>query len=287
MTDAHRSPNDLTPTLAVIGGSGLYRLFEDAAEVEIDTPWGAPSAPITVGTIGGRSVAFLPRHGNAHQLSPSNVPYRANLWALWDLGVRQVFAVCASGSLQPHLPPGDFVVCDQLVDRTSGRADTYFDGEIVNHVGFADPFCPDLRAATLRASASAATTVHDGGTVVVIQGPRFSTRAESIWFRSNGWDLVNMTQYPEAILARELGLCYATIALITDWDAGMGDDPSLATVSQTDVFAMLDQNAHRVRALLEAALSAAPSNPTCDCAAASNGVLPTPPALSRGAQNDR
>ena len=275
MTDIHQPLNDDTPTLGVIGGSGLYRLFDDAVEVEVDTPWGPPSAPITIGLLAGRSVAFLPRHGPAHHLSPHAVPYRANLWALRALGVRQLFGVCASGSLQPHLPPGDFVVCDQLVDRTSGRADTYFDGEIVNHVSFADPFCPELRAATLAASASSTTTVHDGGTVVVIQGPRFSTRAESTWFRNNGWDVVNMTQYPEAILARELGLCYATIALVTDWDAGVEGDPSLPTVNQVDVFAMLADNAHRVRSLLADTLAAVPTDPACACATLNNGVLPS------------
>ena len=275
MTDGSSltQPADAAP-LAVIGGSGFYQLIDDATEVEFDTPWGAPSSPITIGTIADRTVAFLPRHGTTHHLSPHAVPYRANLWALRELGARRVFAACASGSLQPHLPPGDFVVCDQLVDRTSGRPDTYFTGEVVNHVSFAEPFCPELRAAALAAGSSAGTTVHDGGTVVVIQGPRFSTRAESSWFRGNGWDVVNMTQYPEAILARELGLCYATIAMVTDWDAGVEDDPSLPAVNQTDVFAMLEDNAHRVRALLAAALAEVAPEPGCGCAEATNGVLP-------------
>ena len=277
MTDIRQRPSDDTPTVGIIGGSGLYELFDDAVAVEVDTPWGAPSAPISVGTLGGRSVAFLPRHGPAHHLAPHAVPYRANLWALRALGVGQLFGVCASGSLQPHLPPGDFVVCDQLVDRTSGRADTYFDGDTVNHVSFADPFCPTLRAATLAASASCTTTVHDGGTVVVIQGPRFSTRAESVWFRNNGWDVVNMTQYPEAVLARELGLCYATIALVTDWDSGVEDDPSQPTVNQTDVLAMLKDNAHRVRDLLSATVAVVPDDSACTCEAGTNGILPSAP----------
>ena len=274
MNEVLRRPIDLTPTLGVIGGSGLYQLIDDSTEVKVDTPWGAPSAPISVGTLAGRPVAFLPRHGTDHHLSPHAVPYRANLWALRELGVRRLFAACASGSLQPHLRPGDFVVCDQLVDRTSGRADTYFTDEIVCHVSFADPFCPELRAAALLAGASTDTTVHDGGTVVVIQGPRFSTRAESAWFRGNGWDVVNMTQYPEAILARELGLCYATIAMVTDWDAGVAGDPSLPAVDQIDVFAMLEDNAHRVRALLAAALAEVSPDAQCACAAATHGVHP-------------
>lgn len=277
MNDPRPPQNEPTPPVGVIGGTGLYQLIDDADELVIDTPWGATSAPISVGTLAGRSVAFLPRHGTAHQLSPLTVPYRANLWALHQLGVRRVFGVCASGSLQPHLAPGDFVVCDQLVDRTSGRTDTYFDGDVVNHVSFADPFCPELRAATMTAAASSATTVHDGGTVVVIQGPRFSTRAESVWFRNNGWDVVNMTQYPEAILARELGLCYSTIALVTDWDAGVEGDASRPTVSQADVFAMLEDNAHRVRGLLAATVAEVPHTATCACGDGTNGILPVGP----------
>lgn len=261
-----------TPTaaLAVIGGSGLYEFLDDVTEVEVTTPYGAPSAPISIGQLGDRSVAFLPRHGTEHQLAPHQIPYRANLWALREVGVRRVFAPCASGSLQPHLAPGDFVVCDQLVDRTSGRADTYVDGDApVAHVSFADPYCPELRSAALAAAGAVPdTTVHDGGTVVVIQGPRFSTRAESKWFRTNGWDVVNMTQYPEAALARELGLCYSSLALVTDWDAGVEDDPSRPAVTIIDVFAVMKANADKVRDLLFAALATVSLDPGCSCSAA-------------------
>jgi len=260
--------------LAVIGGSGVSRLLDQVEEVEIDTPWGSPSAPVALGRLAGRSVAFIPRHGTDHHLSPGRVPYRANLWALREVGARRVMAVCASGSLQPHLAPRDFVICDQLVDRTSGRIDTFFDGDVVNHVSFAEPFCPELRGAALKAGQRSEIRVHDGGTVVVIQGPRFSTRAESAWFRANGWDVVNMTQYPEAILARELGLCYATIAMVTDWDAGVDGDPSLPSVSQSDVFAIMADNAEQVRTLLADALAEVPLDISCDCATATNGVLP-------------
>jgi 5'-methylthioadenosine phosphorylase len=270
-------PADRRAPLAVIGGSGIYRFLDDVTDVVVDTPWGPPSAPVSIGKLGDRTIAFLPRHGTGHHLAPHRVPYRANLWALREVGARRVYAPCASGSLQPHLAPGEFVVCDQLVDRTSGRADTYFDGDIVNHVSFAEPYCPELRRAVVEAGAEAETTVHDGGTVVVIQGPRFSTRAESQWFRGNGWDVVNMTQYPEALLARELGLCYASIALITDWDAGVEGDPSLPTVTQTDVFAVMEANAHHVRNLLFAALDRVGLEPGCGCAAATNGVVVTAP----------
>src|SRR6201995_54839 len=202
--------------IAVIGGSGFYTFFgSDARTINLDTPYGAPSAPITVGTVGEHEVAFLPRHGAKHEFSPHPVPSRANMWALRALGVRRVFGPCAVGSLTADLGPGAMVVPDQLVDRTTGRDDTYFDSGGI-HVGFADPYCPTLRAAVTELPG-----VVDGGTMVVIQGPRFSTRAESRWFASQGFTLVNMTGYPEAVLARELEMCYAAIALVTDLDAGI------------------------------------------------------------------
>src|SRR6201988_809542 len=223
--------------LGVIGGSGFYTfLGSDARTVSLDTPYGAPSAPIsvgTVGTVGTHEVAFLPRHGVKHEFSPHTVPYRANMWALRALGVRRIFGPCAVGSLTPELGPGAMVVPDQLVDRTTGRDDTYFDSGGI-HVGFADPYCPSLRAAVAELPG-----VVDGGTMVVIQGPRFSTRAESRWFASQGFTLVNMTGYPEAGLARELEMCYATIALVTDLDAGIESGTGVRAV---DVFAEFEGN---------------------------------------------
>ena len=204
--------------LGVIGGSGFYTFFGSSQgsvrTLNVDTPYGRPSAPITVGAVGEHEVAFLPRHGATHEFSAHTVPYRANLWALRKLGVRRVFGPCAVGSLDPGNGPGTVVVPDQLVDRTNGRADTYFDSGAI-HVDFADPYCP-----TLRDAVTGLPDVVDGGTMVVIQGPRFSTRAESRWFASAGFSLVNMTGYPEAVLARELEICYAAIALVTDLDAG-------------------------------------------------------------------
>ena len=220
--------------LGVIGGSGFYSFFgSDARTISLDTPYGAPSAPITVGTVGEHEVAFLPRHGVKHEFSPHTVPYRANMWALRALGVRRIFGPCAVGSLTPELGPGAMVVPDQLVDRTTGRDDTYFDSGGI-HVGFADPYCP-----TLRAAAADLPGVVDGGTMVVIQGPRFSTRAESRWFASQGFTLVNMTGYPEAVLARELEMCYAAIALVTDLDAGIETGSGVRAV---DVFAEFERN---------------------------------------------
>ena len=211
--------------IGVFGGSGFYALLDDVERVEVDTPYGPPSDAVHVGTLNGRSVAFLPRHGADHRFPPHQVPYRANVWALREVGAKRILGPCASGSLQAGVAPGDFVVCDQLVDRTSGRDHTFFDGPTINHMSFADPYCPELRAAALAAGQAEGITVHDGGTVVVVEGPRFSTRAESAWFASAGWSVINMTQYPEAALARELGLCYATVALITDYDVGVEGVP--------------------------------------------------------------
>ncbi|OBA87940.1 methylthioadenosine phosphorylase [Mycolicibacterium mucogenicum] len=250
--------------LGVVGGSGFYTFFgDDAQSVSVDTPYGAPSAPITVGTVGGHEVAFLPRHGTKHEYSPHTVPYRANMWALRKLGVRRIFAPCAVGSLTADLGPGAVVVPDQLVDRTRSRKDTYFDGGGI-HVGFADPYCPTLRAVAVEQPG-----VVDGGTMVVIQGPRFSTRAESQWFATQGFTLVNMTGYPEAVLARELEMCYAAIALVTDLDAGIEAGAGVTTV---DVFAEFERNTPMFKALVQQALATVPEERTCTHCLAHAGV---------------
>ncbi|PIB77537.1 S-methyl-5'-thioadenosine phosphorylase [Mycolicibacterium brumae] len=249
--------------IGVIGGSGLYSFFPpDARRVEADTPYGAPSAPITVGEIAGHEVAFLPRHGVRHEYSPHTVPYRANMWALRALGVRQVLAPCAVGSLDPRLGPGAMVVPDQLVDRTAGRASTYFDGGGI-HVGFADPYCPDLRSAAL------VDGVLDGGTMVVIEGPRFSTRAESRWYADQGCTLINMTGCPEAVLARELEICYAPIALVTDLDAGVEVGEGVRTV---DVMAEFQRNLGPFKDVVAAAIARIPAQHTCAHCLAHDGV---------------
>src|SRR5262245_49193544 len=197
--------------LGVFGGSGFTSLLEDADEIEVETPYGKPSAPLVVGELAGRRVAFLPRHGREHELPPHRIPYRANVWAMRELGVRRVLGPCASGALRTDLALGEFVVCDQYVDRTSARADTFYDGPETTHVSAAEPYCPDLRRLLVETAVELGIPVRDGGTVVVIQGPRFSTRAESNWFQAMGWDATNMTAYPEGHLARELELCYATV----------------------------------------------------------------------------
>ena len=264
--------------IGVFGGSGFYSFLDDVAHVPVHTPYGSPSAPLAVGTVDGRSVAFLPRHGVHHELPPHRVNYRANVWAMRELGVQRIIGPCAAGSLQPSVKPEDFVVLDQLVDRTSGRADTYFDGGVVGHVSFADPYCPELRSVLLDAGRSTGVTVHDGGTVVVIQGPRFSTRAESQWYRSAGWEVVNMTQYPEAYLARELGMCYAGLALITDYDTGLEGVEGIEPVTIEVVFEVLRRNVARTRDLLAGAIPAVPAEGThsCTCVTAlSSGPLAT------------
>ncbi|MDO9377587.1 MAG: S-methyl-5'-thioadenosine phosphorylase [Nocardioidaceae bacterium] len=230
--------DDGRPQLAVIGGSGFYTFLDGAEDVEVTTPFGDPSAPVAVGTVdtdaGPRRVAFLPRHGRDHQFPAHRVNYRANLWALRSLGVRWILAPCAVGGLQAEHGPGTLVVPDQLVDRTTGRTQTFYDTG-ANHVSFGDPYSPALRGALLDGLRAAGQEPVDGGTMVVIEGPRFSTRAESQWYARQGWDVVNMTGHPEAVLARELAMAYATVALVTDHDAGVETGTS---VNQDDVFAV-------------------------------------------------
>jgi 5'-methylthioadenosine phosphorylase len=273
--------------IGVFGGSGFYAFLDDVVEVPVHTPYGAPSAPVAIGVVpgvggstgDGRRVAFLPRHGAHHELPPHRVNFRANVWAMRELGVRRLLGPCAAGSLRPDVGPGSFVVLDQLVDRTSGRnPDSFFDGGVVGHVSFADPYCPELGSVVGDAAAAEGIEVHRSGTVVVIRGPRFSTRAESAAYRREGWDVINMTQYPEAYLARELGICYCGIALVTDHDTGVeGGVPGVGgneggvgeAVRMDDVFAVLRANVDRTRALLFRAIPAIPSAPEAKCACAS------------------
>ena len=250
--------------IGVIGGSGFYTFFgADARAVNLDTPYGEPSAAITVGAVAGHEVAFLPRHGLSHEFSPHTVPYRANMWALRALCVRRIFAPCAVVSFTPELGPGAMVVPDQLVDRTSGRPDTFFDSGGI-HVGFADPYCP-----TLRAAAADLPGVVDGGTMVVVQGPRFSTRAESQWYAGQGFSLINMTGHPEAVLARELEMCYAAIALVTDLDAGV---EAGAGVRAVDVFAEFERNIGGFKQLVHEAIAGVAAERTCTHCLAHEGV---------------
>ncbi|MGZ8177397.1 S-methyl-5'-thioadenosine phosphorylase [Williamsia sp. SKLECPSW1] len=263
------TPQDDAPAIGVIGGTGFYSFFDDEArDVVVDTPFGAPSAPISIGTVNGVRVAFVPRHGRDHEYPPHKVPYRATMWALRSLGVRRVLAPCAVGSLTPDIGPGAVVVPDQLVDRTSGREHTVFDTSAV-HVSFADPYCPVLRGHARDAAnaAEAKPPVVDGGTMVVVEGPRFSTRAESHWFAAQGWTLVNMTGHPEAVLARELQMCYSAIALVTDLDAGVTEGEG---VSEAEVYAVFKESLQMLKGLLSHAVALVDADPAaadCDCAA--------------------
>ncbi|RLU82243.1 S-methyl-5'-thioadenosine phosphorylase [Streptomyces griseocarneus] len=260
--------NTDAPAIGVIGGSGFYTLLADAEEIRVDTPYGEPSDAVMVGSVDGRRVAFLPRHGRGHAFAPHTINYRANLWALRSLGVRQILAPCAVGSLRRELGPGTIVVPDQLVDRTSGRVQTYFEAGAA-HVSFADPYCRAGRSTVLRAVAAAGTEAHDGGTMVVVEGPRFSTRAESQWFAAAGWSLVNMTGHPEAVLARELALCYTSVALVTDLDAGIDAEESVA---QDEVFTVFAENTERLRGVILEAVRMLPENRDCACATVLDGM---------------
>ena len=257
---------DLGAEIGVFGGSGFYEFLDDCTEIEIATPYGPPASPVSVGTVAGRRVAFIARHGRHHDYVAHRVPYRANVWALASVGVRSIVAPCSVGSLQPDLHPGDLVVVDQIIDRTKDRVDTFHDvgsGDglpgsdgAVHHQTFAEPYDATLRSILLDAARSVGgCTVHDGGTMVVINGPRFSTRAESLWFRQMGWHVVNMTGYPEAVLAAEANIPYAAVALVTDYDAGVdGIEP----VTQEAVFAVMASNVERVKALLLRAIPRLP-----------------------------
>jgi 5'-methylthioadenosine phosphorylase len=244
--------------VAVIGGSGFYSFLEQPEAVTVETPYGAPSAAVSVGEVAGRRVAFLPRHGAGHAFAPHRINYRANLWALRSLGVRQVLAPCAVGGLRPDVAPGDVVVPDQLVDRTTGREQSYVESGAV-HVPFADPYCARLAEVLGRRPG-----VKTGGTMVVVQGPRFSTRAESQHYAAQGWSLINMTGHPEAVLARELRMCYSAIALVTDMDAGVESGEG---VGQEEVFAMFARNVDRLKALLGTTIADLPAPDGCACAA--------------------
>jgi 5'-methylthioadenosine phosphorylase len=231
--------------IGVFGGSGFYSLLDDVLEIKVDTPYGPPSDSFFLATVAGRRVAFLPRHGRRHTIPPHRINYRANVWAMRSLGVKAVISPCAAGSLQPHVKPGDFVLCDQFVDRTRGRADTFFDGPVVTHISSADIYDPELRRIALEVCREHGIDVHEKGTIVIINGPRFSTKSESKWFSDAGWEVISMTQYPEAYLCRELGMAVVNIALITDYDAGVIEGTE--AVDARSVLEVFAQNAERIQ----------------------------------------
>ncbi|MDJ0342360.1 S-methyl-5'-thioadenosine phosphorylase [Streptomyces sp. H10-C2] len=256
--------------IGVIGGSGFYSFLEDVTEITVETPYGPPSDSLFLGEVAGRRVAFLPRHGRKHHLPPHRINYRANLWALRSVGARQVLGPCAVGGLRTEFGPGTLLVPDQLVDRTKSRTQTYFDGEAradgqqpnVVHVSLADPYCPVGRRVAVDTARAGGWEAVDGGTLVVVEGPRFSTRAESRWHAAQGWAVVGMTGHPEAILARELGLCYTSLTLVTDLDAGAETGEGVSHEEVLEVFAA---NVDRMRTVLFDVVGGLPSGADRSC----------------------
>ena len=261
--------------IGVIGGSGLYDFLDDYDTVDLDTPFGRPSDPLVIGEVEGRPVAFVARHGKGHRHQPHQVNYRANLWALRAVGVRQVLSPCAVGSLRPDYGPGTIVVPDQIVDRTWGRGHTFYEGEgPVVHIGFADPFCPNGRAVAVDAARLSTLEVVSDGTLVVVNGPRFSTRAESLMHQQAGFTIVGMTTMPEAALARELAMCFTTIAMVTDADAGVEGGDS---VTHEEVLRVFATNVEHLKGLLKDAIGQMPAHEpddvaTCPCRRSLDGI---------------
>jgi 5'-methylthioadenosine phosphorylase len=261
-------------TIAVIGGSGLYDLsgLEDVEEREVATPFGPPSDAVVCGRLGGTRMLFLARHGRGHRLTPSEVNYRANVFALKKLGVGRVIAVSAVGSMREDVHPGDIVVVDQFIDRTKGRQSTFFGGGIVGHVSLADPVCADLADRILGAALSLGLTAHRGGTYMCMEGPAFSTRAESRMHRAMGVTVIGMTNMPEAKLAREAELCYATIALATDYDCWHETEDDVTVEA---VVRIVRQNAANARAVIRKVVEGLADERPCACARALDGAIIT------------
>jgi 5'-methylthioadenosine phosphorylase len=251
--------------VGVFGGSGFYSFLKGGRSVVLKTPYGMPSAPVTISAIGRKRVAFLPRHGVHHEYPPHMVPYRANVYAFDKLGVKRIVAPNAVGSLKGSIRPGDLVLCDQFVNFTSGRKDTFFDGPETTHVSTAEPYCPQLRSVAAESASRLGLTIHRGGTVVVIQGPRFSTKAESRFFAGQGWDVINMTQYPEVVLAREREMCYLNISVATDYDAGLEGDPGAEAVSHEEVIRVFNENMGNLRGLIVEIVKDLPETRSCGC----------------------
>lgn len=257
--------------IGVFGGSGFYSLLEDVREIKVDTPYGPPSDSFFLANVAGRGVAFLPRHGRTHSIPPHRINYRANVWAMRSLGVKAVISPCAAGSLQLAVKPGDFVVCDQFVDRTRTRPHTFYDGPIVTHLSSADTYDPTLRALAIATIRDHGIEVHERGTMVVIEGPRFSTKAESKWFSDAGWEVIGMTGYPEAWLCRELGMAVVNIALITDYDAGVHEGTE--AVDARSVIEVFAQNAERIKKVVLDLIGRMPAD--LDALGARHALAPT------------
>ncbi|MCA9473499.1 MAG: S-methyl-5'-thioadenosine phosphorylase [Nitrospirales bacterium] len=279
-------PTKLQADIGIIGGSGLYQMegLEQVQEVRPQTPFGRISDRIVLGNIAGKRLAFLARHGKGHTISPSQINYRANIYALKSLGVSQVFSVSAVGSMKETIKPGDFVLPDQFIDRTTQRSHTFFDQGLVAHVSLADPICSALSSTLQKASQEVGQIVHRGGTYLCIEGPQFSTKAESRLYRQWGVDIIGMTNIPEAKLAREAELCYATLALVTDFDCWHETEEA---VSVGAILNIMKKNVKIAQAVLKASLRLAPENPQCSCQTALEHALVTPPEAITAAAKKR
>jgi 5'-methylthioadenosine phosphorylase len=256
--------------IGIIGGSGVYspEILEDTREVKVYTPYGAPSDMITIGSLKGRQVAFIPRHGRRHTIPPHNINSRANIWAMKELGVTRIISPSAVGSLRENIKPGEFVVPDQIIDFTKRRISTFYDGGQVCHVSLADPFCNDLRKNVIESAKISDIPIHEKGTYVCIEGPRFSSRAESRMFRQWGADIIGMTVCPECSLARELEICYVSVAMVTDYDVWAEKPVSAIEVAET-----MNRNIKTVRQLLSEAIQRFPEERTCECSRALKAAL--------------
>lgn len=252
--------------IGLIGGTGFYEFFEGGVkEVLVKTKFGLPSDKIIIGNLFGKKVAFLPRHGKKHQLPPHKIPYKANIAALKKLGVERIIAPAAVGSLKAEIKPGDFVISDQFIDQTKKREETFFDGPKVAHIEMAYPYCPELRKIAIDQSKKLKLRTWPKGTVVVIEGPRFSTLADSLRFSQMGGDLVNMTVYPEVVLAQELGICYLNISLVTDYDAGIYAREKVKPVSIGEVVENFKKNTQKLKKLVSAIIKNIPESRGCSC----------------------
>lgn len=264
--------------IGIIGGSGLYQMDEltDVSEKKLDTPYGPPSDAIVLGTLKGRRVAFLPRHGRGHRINPTQVPYRANIYALKTLGVERVLSINAVGSLREEIAPMDIVIPDQVIDRTRHRSDTFFENGIVAHIAFAEPFCPELRKLAAAAAESTGARVHVDGIYIAMEGPQFSTRAESELYRSWGAHLIGMTVFPEAKLAREAEMCYTSVAFVTDYDCW---HPGHDSVTTEIILTCLRKGTETAHTLVRSVVEALPPSRSCACGTALNNAIVTAPDL--------
>jgi 5'-methylthioadenosine phosphorylase len=264
----------VTAEIGIIGGSGLYAMpgFEAQEEVKLETPWGAPSEVYVAGALAGRKVAFLARHGRGHRLSPSELNFRANIWGFKMLGVERLLSLSAVGSLKEEHRPLEFVIPDQFFDRTNGRVSTFFGDGLVAHISFADPVCPQLSEVLAQASRAAGVTVKKGGTYLCMEGPAFSTKAESEVYRTWGMDVIGMTNLQEAKLAREAEICYATVAMVTDYDCW---HPAHDAVTVNEIIANLVKNAENAQRVVAEAVAALPRERGCKCGSALSHALIT------------